>query len=147
MFYFDPMYLVFALPGLALALWASFVTKSTFAKYSEIGVRSGYSGAEAAKRMLNAAGIHDVQIEQINGFLSDHYDPTQKTLRLSSDVYNGRSLSSIGVACHEAGHAIQHAKSYYWLGLRTAMVPARYSDNKVVISSTTTKISTMAMRT
>ncbi len=122
--FFDPMYLVFALPGLALALWASFMTKSTFSKYSEIGVRSGYSGADAAKRMLNASGIYDVQIEQIDGFLSDHYDPTNKTLRLSSNVFNSRSLSAIGVACHEAGHAIQHAKSYYWLGLRTALVPA-----------------------
>lgn len=121
--FFDPMYLLFALPGLLFALYASFMTKTTFAKYSKITSSTGVSGAEAAKRLLDDAGIHDVGIEMANGFLSDHYDPSAKMLRLSSDVYHGRSLSSIGVACHEAGHAIQHAKNYAPLGLRSAMVP------------------------
>ena len=121
--FFDPMYLLFALPGLLFALYASFMTKTTFAKYSKITSSTGVSGAEAAKRLLDDAGIHDVGIEMANGFLSDHYDPSAKMLRLSSDVYHGRSLSSIGVACHEAGHAIQHEKNYAPLGLRSAMVP------------------------
>lgn len=123
MFYFDPMYLVFAVPGLILALMASFYTKSTFAKYSHVGASTGMSGAMAVKRMLQCAGIYDVKIEEVAGFMSDHYDPTTKTLRLSPDVFKGKSLSSVGVACHEAGHAIQHAKGYAPLKLRTAMVP------------------------
>ena len=122
--FFDPMYLVFAVPGMLLALYASFMTKSTFKKYSEIGSQAGYTGSQAAHRMLVAAGVNDVTIEQVGGFLSDHYDPTNKTLRLSPDVYGSRSLSAIGVACHEAGHAIQHAQGYAWLGMRSAMVPA-----------------------
>ncbi len=124
MLFFDPMYLLFAVPGLILAMAASFYTKSTFAKYSQIGASSRLTGAGAAQRMLNAAGIYDVKIELVDGFLSDHYDPRDKTLRLSSNVYMQNSLSSIGVACHEAGHAIQHAKAYAPLSLRTAMVPA-----------------------
>jgi len=122
--FFDPAYLVFALPGLILALLASFYTKSTFARYSQVMSSSGMTGAEAAKRMLQTAGIYDVKIESVNGFLSDHYDPSTKTLRLSGDVFSGKSLSSIGVACHEAGHAVQHAKAYAFLSLRTALVPA-----------------------
>jgi uncharacterized protein len=123
MLFFDPMYLLFALPGFLLAMAASFYTKSTFAKFSKIGASSGLTGSMAAQKMLNSVGIYDVKIEQVNGFLSDHYDPSAKTLRLSPDVFNGKSLSSIGVACHEAGHAIQHARSYSFLTLRTALVP------------------------
>jgi Zn-dependent membrane protease YugP len=122
--FFDPMYLLFALPGLLLALWASFATKSTFNKYSKVGSTYGLSGAEAAERLLRQSGIHDVKIEMVSGFLSDHYDPTSKKLRLSPDVYRSTSLSAVGVACHEAGHALQHAQGYAWMGLRTAMVPA-----------------------
>ena len=124
MLFFDPLYLLFAVPGLILAMAASFYTKSTFAKYSKIGASSRLTGAGAAKRMLDAAGIYDVKIESVDGFLSDHYDPRDKTLRLSSDVYSQDSLSSIGVACHEAGHAIQHARAYGPLALRTTLVPA-----------------------
>ena len=102
MFYIDPVYFLFALPGLLLALWATFMTKTTFAKYSEVPASSGMSGAEAAEQMLAKCGIRDVKIEETDGFLSDHYDPSCATLRLSPDVYNGRSLSSIGIACHEA---------------------------------------------
>ncbi len=123
MFYFDPMYLAFAAPGLLLALYATFKTKSVFSKYSEVFSRKGLTGAQAAKRLLDSAGIHNVQIEETGGFLSDHYDPSSKTLRLSPDVYRKSSLSAIGVACHEAGHALQHAQEYYWLGLRSSLVP------------------------
>jgi len=124
MLFFDPLYLLFALPGLVLALYASFKTKSTFKRYSQIRAQSGVSGAQAARRLLSFAGVDNVDIEQVSGFLSDHYDPTSKKLRLSPDVYQSASLSSIGVACHEAGHAIQHARGYAPLHLRTAMVPA-----------------------
>lgn len=120
---FDMTYLLFAIPGLLLALWATFKTKAAFAKYSETPASSGLSGAEAAKRMLAECGIRDVKIEETSGFLSDHYDPSCATLRLSPDVYNGRSLSSIGVACHEAGHAIQHAAAYFPLHIRSGLVP------------------------
>ena len=122
--WFDPTYLLFAVPGLLLAMSASFYTKSTFAKFSRIAASTRLTGAAAAQRMLQASGIFDVKIELVNGFLSDHYDPRDKTLRLSKDVYAGNSLSSIGVACHEAGHALQHAQAYGPLNLRTMMVPA-----------------------
>ena len=123
MFYFDPVYLIFALPGLILSLFASIMVKSTFAKYSEIGSSTGLTGAEAAERMLHRNGIYDVRIEEVSGFLSDHYDPSNRTLRLSPDVYHSQSLSAIGVACHEAGHALQHASGYGAWGLRSALVP------------------------
>lgn len=123
MFIFDPLYLLFALPGLLLAMAASFMTKSTFKKYSQVGSSSHYSGAQAARRLLDVAGIYDVKVEQVDGFLSDHYDPSHKVLRLSPGVFGSDSLSAIGVACHEAGHAIQHANNYAPLTLRSAMVP------------------------
>ena len=119
----DPLYLLFALPGLLIAGWASMMTHSTFQKYSEVPASSGTTGAEAASMLLRSAGIHDVKIEEIDGFLSDHYDPTAKTLRLSSSVYEGHSLSSIGVACHEAGHALQHAAGYFPMHIRSQLVP------------------------
>lgn len=121
--FFDPLYLLFALPGLIIAGIASFYTHSTFAEYSKKRASSGMTGAEAAARMLSRAGIHDVKIERTEGFLSDHYDPTAMTLRLSPGVYDEDSLSAIGVACHEAGHAIQHAAAYGPLNLRSALVP------------------------
>ena len=122
--FFDPLYLVFMLPGLILAGLASLFTKTTFSKYSEIAASSGMTGAQAAKRLLETAGIYNVSIEHINGMLTDHYDPTSHTLRLSDEVYGSNSLSAIGVACHEAGHAIQHATSYGPLAMRSALVPA-----------------------
>ena len=120
---FDPVYWLLVGPFMLLALWASFRVKSTFNKFSEVGVRTGMTGAEAARRVAHAGGATDVSIERHEGFLSDHYDPTSKTLRLSPDVYDGRSVASIAVAAHEAGHAIQHAKAYTWLGFRSKMVP------------------------
>ncbi len=122
--FFDPVYLIFMLPGLILAGLASFFTHSTFNKYSNVGSSSGMTGAEAARRLLETAGIYNVSIEHVNGMLSDHYDPTSRTLRLSDSVYGSSSLSAIGVACHEAGHAIQHATNYAPLGMRSALVPA-----------------------
>lgn len=120
---FDPMYIVFMLPALILAGIATFFTKSTFTKYSRVGASSGLTGAEAAKRLLISQGVDDVKIEPVRGFLSDHYNPLSRTLRLSPGVYGSSSLSAIGVACHEAGHAIQHARHYAPLALRSALVP------------------------
>lgn len=116
-------YWLFAIPGLILAGWASWLTKSTFKRYARHAASSGLTGAQAAARLLESQGIHDVSIEPVRGFLSDHYDPLHKTLRLSPDVYGSRSLSAIGVACHEAGHALQHASHYAPLTLRSALVP------------------------
>lgn len=122
--FFDPIYLLFMAPGLILALIATAMTRMTFNRYSQVAAASRMTGAEAAQRLLQSQGVTDVQIEQVDGFLSDHYDPTSKTLRLSPAVYGSQSLSAIGVACHEAGHALQHAQGYAWLGMRSALVPA-----------------------
>jgi hypothetical protein len=121
---FDPLYMMMILPGVALALLATFVTKSTFAKYAQVAASSGLSGAEAARQLLDSQGLHDVPVEMTQGFLTDHYDPRTKTLHLSPQVYQSQSLSAIGVACHEAGHALQHAKDYAPLALRSSLVPA-----------------------
>ncbi len=121
--YFDPLYIVLMIPGAILSLLATLYVKSTFAKYAKVRNSSGLTGAQAAHQMLSASGIHDVRIERTSGFLSDHYDPTSKTLRLSPETYGEDSIAAVGVACHEAGHALQHAQGYLWLGMRSALVP------------------------
>jgi uncharacterized protein len=134
--FFDPMYFVFLAPAMILALWAQTKTQSAFRRYSQVGNAAGLTGAEAAAAMLRSQGIDIVStpeeaqrrqnaaaIVRIGGFLSDHYDPRARVLRLSPQVYGGRSLSAVGVACHEAGHAMQHAHNYALLGMRTALVP------------------------
>lgn len=127
---FDPVYLMFLAPGLLLSWWASSRVKSTFAKYSQVPARSGMSGAQAARELLRRKGVTGVQVEEVDGFLSDHYDPFQRVLRLSPDVYHGRSLASLGVAAHEAGHAIQHATAYGPLKFRSLVVkPASIGSN------------------
>lgn len=122
--WFDPMYFVFLAPGLALSLYATWKTKATFSKYSKVGSRNRMTGAQAAELMLERSGIRDVTIEYTEGWLSDHYDPRKQVLRLSKDVYSSNSLSAIGVACHEAGHAMQDSHGYAMLSLRSALVPA-----------------------
>jgi len=119
----DPLYWLLLGPALLLALWASARVQTTFAKYSQVGVRTGMTGADAARAVARAGGVTELTIEETQGFLSDHYDPTSRTLRLSPQVYRGRSISSIAVAAHEAGHSIQHVKAYVWLNLRSQMVP------------------------
>lgn len=121
--FFDPLYFVFVLPGIILAGMATIITQSTFNRYSHYSTKSGLTGAQAARRLLDANGLRNVKIEETNGFLSDHYDPVSRTLRLSPSVFRSPSLASVGVACHEAGHAMQHAKHYAPLALRTALVP------------------------
>jgi Zn-dependent membrane protease YugP len=97
--------------------------KSKFKKYSEIALSSGLSGADVAKKMLSDNGIHDVEIISVDGQLSDHYNPDNRTVNLSPDVYHGRSIAAAAVAAHECGHAVQHAKAYSWLQFRSSMVP------------------------
>jgi uncharacterized protein len=121
--YFDPTYFLFILPALALSLWATFRTRSAFNKYSRVRTLSGLTGAQAAQRLLRGAGITDVEIVATRGTLSDHYNPATKQLALSEPVYSQPSVAAVGVACHEAGHAIQHARSYKPLWLRSLLVP------------------------
>jgi uncharacterized protein len=124
MFYgIDPIWMLITLVAAGLSLVAQARVKSTFHRFAKVGVRSGMTGAEAALAVARAGGAANVTIERHQGFLSDHYDPRSRTLRLSPDVYDGRSISSIAVAAHEAGHAIQHAQAYAWLGMRSALVP------------------------
>ncbi len=120
---FDPMYLVYVGPAILLAMWAQFRVKSAYAKAGQYAARSGLSGAETAQRILNAYGISSVAIEPVKTFLGDHYDPKHKVLRLSPDVYHGRSLASLGIAAHEVGHAIQDATGYGPLAIRNGLVP------------------------
>lgn len=120
---FDPLYLILIGPTLLLALWAQYKVKSAFNHWSQEANASGMSGAEAAADMLIREGVSDVRIEEVEGWLSDHYDPREKVLRLSPDVYSGRSVAALGIACHEAGHALQHANGYAFLGLRSLLVP------------------------
>lgn len=121
--FFDPMYFVFALPALLLGLWAQMRVRSSFNRYAKVGNRSGMTGATAARRLLDAQGLFNVPVEESRGFLSDHYDPRRKALRLSQDVYRNSSIAAVGIAAHEAGHAIQDQRNYAALGLRTAIVP------------------------
>lgn len=122
MFYFDPMYLLFAAPGLVLALWAQMRVRSTYAEARQ--QPAPLSGAAAARHILDSAGLQSVEIEQIPGVLSDHYDSRAKVLRLSPEVYQGRTLAAVGIAAHESGHALQDAFAYAPLHIRNAAVPA-----------------------
>ena len=121
--FFDPAYLLFLAPAMLLALWAQLKVQTAYAQASQIAASSGYSGAQAAQALLNFAGVHGVRVEPVQGFLSDHYDPRAKVLRLSPDVYAGRSLAAVGIAAHESGHALQDASHYAALVLRNGLVP------------------------
>jgi Zn-dependent membrane protease YugP len=121
--WFDLVYLVFLAPGILLALWAQFRVKSAYSRASQIPARSGYTGAETAATVLHTAGVSRVRIEPVEGFLSDHYVPGEHVLRLSAEVYAGRSLAALGIAAHESGHAIQDAVRYPLLGIRNSLVP------------------------
>lgn len=122
--FFDPTYFLFIVPGLLFMLWAQSKVKGNYRKYSNIPNAAGVTGAQAAQRVLMSEGLGDVAIEPIAGELTDHYDPRTRVLRLSQGVYNVRSIAAIGIAAHEAGHAIQHARAYAPLKARTAIVPA-----------------------
>ncbi|NOX61119.1 MAG: zinc metallopeptidase [Chloroflexi bacterium] len=124
MFYISPLWLILALPGLLLGLYAQMRVKSAFSKYSQVRNSRGLTGAQAARVILDHYGLYDVRIEETQGMLSDHYDPRSKTLRLSPDVGRSPTIAAVGVAAHESGHALQHAKNYAPLQLRSALVPA-----------------------
>jgi len=117
------LYLLFSLPALLLGFWAQAKVQGAFNKYSKVRSYTGLNGADVARRMLDSRGLNNVKIEQVQGFLSDHYDPRSKTLRLSPAVYQTPSLASVGVAAHEAGHALQDADNYSALRFRSTLVP------------------------
>lgn len=121
-YYYDPTYLLL-IPGLLLALYAQFKVTSTFNHWKQVGSRSGLTGAQVARQILDSNGCRDVAIEPVRGSLTDHYDPENNVLRLSSEVYGSRSIAALGVAAHEAGHAIQDAQDYAPLRIRANLVP------------------------
>lgn len=120
---FDPLYFIILLPAIILSVIAQIKVKSAFNKYSKVATRTGMTGSQVAYQILSYSGINDVDIELHKGFLSDHYDPLKKVLRLSPSVYQGNSIASAGIAAHEAGHAIQHNQRYFPLQLRSVIVP------------------------
>lgn len=124
MFFFDPLYFIMLAPAIALSIWAQVKVKSAFEKYSKIAPSSHAAGSQAAERILRENGLNEVKVEIGQGMLTDFYDPRRKVLRLSPQVYQGKSLAALGVAAHEAGHALQHAGGYAPLKLRSGLVPA-----------------------
>ena len=123
MFYFDPLYFLFALPALVLALIAQARVQSALRKYSQVFTGRGMTGGRVARAILDSYGLRNVSVECTHGFLGDHYDPLSRTLRLSPDVFDTPSVAAVGIAAHEAGHALQHAEGYWPLQIRSAMVP------------------------
>ncbi len=121
--FIDPIGFMLLIPAFALAMYAQFKVQSTFAKYLQVRAKSGITGAQVARTLLNDAGLHDVPVEVIPGRLTDHYDPRSRTMRLSPDVYHGTSVASLGVAAHETGHALQHAENYVPLTIRNQIFP------------------------
>ena len=127
-----PAYFLLLGVPLVLGLWAQFRVTTAFNRYKKITVSSGLTGAEAAQKILRASDISDVEVLPFDGVMGDHYDPSQKKLNLSSDVFYGNSITSVGVAAHECGHALQHQKSYAPLKLRMAIVPATQFSSKIL---------------
>lgn len=132
-YYFDWSYLVLVVPALLFSLWASARVNSTFKKYSAIRNVRGMTGAEAARAVLNANGVTDVRIEYVSGNLTDHYDPKEKVIRLSQDVYDAATPAAVGVAAHEAGHAAQYAANYLPIRIRAAIIPATNIGSKLSV--------------
>ena len=131
--YWDWTYIVYVLPAVIFAMWASANVNSTFKKYAKIHSRRGITGAEAARRVLDSKGLTNVRIERISGNLTDHYDPRTNVIRLSDTVYSDTSEAAIGVACHEAGHAMQYAESYAPIKLRNAIIPVTNIGSKLSV--------------
>ncbi len=130
---FDWTYLVLVLPCILLSLWASSNVSSTFKKYSKQHSRRGLTGAEAAQRVLAANGVRGVRIDRVSGNLTDHYDPRTNVIRLSDSVYSNTSTAAIGVACHEAGHAVQYAENYAPIKIRAAIIPLTNFGSKIAM--------------
>lgn len=131
--YFDWTYVLIVLPCVFLAMWANSSVNSTFKKYSSQYSRRGITGAEAAERVLRSNGVTGVRIEQVAGNLTDHYDPRTNVIRLSDSVYSSTSTAAIGVACHEAGHAVQYAQNYGPIKLRAAIIPVTNIGSKLAM--------------
>ena len=126
---FDPVYMLFLAPAMLLSMWASAKTQGTFRKYSKVRTATGMTGREGAALMLERGGVNDVKIMPIKGSLTDHYNPVNKTLRLSQPVYNQPTIAAVGVGCHEAGHALQHATGYGPLKIRSLLAkPAGFGS-------------------
>ena len=131
--YLDITYIVLVLPAVLLSLWASWNVKHTFTKYAKQQNSRGLTGAEAARRLLDANGLRDVPVERISGSLTDHYDPEARAVRLSDSVWGSSSTAAVGVACHEVGHAIQNAEDYLPVRIRQAIIPATNIGAKLSI--------------
>lgn len=131
--YFDMTYVVLVLPCILFSLWASSRVNSTFRKYSSQLSRRHITGAQAAQRVLSSNGVHGVKVERISGNLTDHYDPRTNIIRLSDSVYDSTSTAAIGVACHEAGHAVQYAQQYAPIKLRAAIIPITNIGSKLAM--------------
>ena len=129
----DYLYLILVLPAVIFSLWASIRVNTTFKKYSKIRSMRGITGAEAARRVLDANGLQHIRIEQIPGNLTDHYDPRSDVIRLSESVYGNTSVAAVGVACHEAGHAVQHAANYAPVKIRAAIIPVTNIGSRLAI--------------
>jgi Zn-dependent membrane protease YugP len=123
MFYFDPTYWLFLIPGLLMGIWAQIKLSHAYGKYSKVPVESGMTGAQAAREILDRAGLNNVPVEEVPGHLSDHYDPVKRALFLSSENFRGRTVAAVGVAAHESGHALQHQAAYGLFNFRMAIVP------------------------
>jgi len=131
--YFDPSYIYVLIPAIIFAVWAQIKVKSTYEKYSRVINGRGITGAQAAESILRKSGIYDVRVEHISGNLTDHYDPRSKVIRLSDGVYHSRSVAAIGIAAHEAGHAVQHNTGYAPLRIRNAIIPVtQFGSNAAV---------------
>ena len=130
---FDWTYLVLVLPCIILSMWASSSVNSTFKRYSSVLSYRRITGADAAQRVLYANGVRGVQIQRVSGNLTDHYDPRTNVIRLSDSVYNSTSVAAIGVACHEAGHAVQYAQNYAPIKLRAAIIPITNIGSKLAM--------------
>lgn len=129
----DYLYLILVLPAVIFSLWASIRVNTTFKKYSKIRSMRGITGAEAARRVLDANGLQHIRIEQIPSNLTDHYDPRSDVIRLSESVYGNTSVAAVGVACHEAGHAVQHAENYAPVKIRAAIIPVTNIGSRLAI--------------
>jgi len=132
-YYFDPYYWIILVPAMLIALLAQINVSSTFNRYSRIASRRGLTGAQAAEEVLRAHGVYGVRIERVAGRLSDHYDPRANVIRLSDAVYGSTSIASVGVAAHEAGHAVQYAQAYGPIKLRGAIIPVCNFSSQISI--------------
>jgi Zn-dependent membrane protease YugP len=127
-----PSIMIVSFLFLGISMLVSMVLKGKFTRYSKVPLRNGLTGREIAEKMLKENGIYDVKVTSVDGFLSDHYNPANKTVNLSPDVYNGTSVSAAAVSAHECGHAVQHAAAYQWLTMRSKLVPAVQISSNLV---------------